>query len=150
MPDRKEKDRRYFERHKEEIYARTKKWTQANPEWVAAYQTSYRRHYNHRAAYLKRIYNITPEDYNRLLTEQHGVCAICIRPPKEGTFLKVDHDHQCCPGEKSCGKCIRGLLCSNCNAGLGFFKDSYINLNMAIDYLSGFDLESQVYADRYR
>lgn len=74
----------------------------------------HRKYYN-----LKRYYGLSPEDYELLLMEQDGKCAICSRimtPPY------VDHDHSCCPGVKSCGKCIRGLLCISCNAHLGWYE----------------------------
>jgi hypothetical protein len=135
-------DRRYFERHRTEIYARTKVWAEANPNKVIAYQKHYQAIGGHRASYLKRMYHLTVDGYNFLLEKQYGVCAVCYLPPAPGKFLKVDHDHSCCPGEKSCGKCIRGLLCSNCNSGLGMFKDNFTNLNMAIDYLSQYAIAS--------
>jgi hypothetical protein len=53
-----------------------------------------------------------------------------------GKAFAVDHDHSCCPGRKACGKCIRGLLCANCNQGLGKFKDDPKLLRNAIDYLA--------------
>lgn len=70
---------------------------------------------------LKRHYNITIEQYDELLASQNGVCAICGLPPLEGgRRLCVDHDHACCPdGEKTCGECIRGLLCLTCNQAIG-------------------------------
>ena len=73
---------------------------------------------------LKRRYNITVEQYDVLLESQGGACAICGRVPVEGERrLAVDHDHACCPdGEKTCGKCIRGLLCVSCNSGVGMLS----------------------------
>lgn len=70
--------------------------------------------------HLKYKYGITPQDYDRMFLEQEGRCAICRKPPFElktkGTKrLHIDHDHRCCPGDVSCGKCIRGLLCFGCN-----------------------------------
>lgn len=65
-------------------------------------------------ASLKYSYCITPEEYEQMLTAQGGGCAICGRRPKNRR-LSVDHDHSCCPGTRSCGKCIRGLLCVQCN-----------------------------------
>ena len=38
--------------------------------------------------------------------------------------LVVDHDHGCCPGVVSCGSCVRGLLCGDCNAAAGMLRDN--------------------------
>ncbi len=85
-------------------------------------------------------FGLTPEDYEDMLTEQGGVCAICKKPETHTykgrvTELVVDHDRGCCPGKKSCGACIRGLLCHNCNAALGMFRDSLDSLTAAYMYL---------------
>lgn len=61
---------------------------------------------------------MTLEEYNAKLEAQGGVCALCKSPPKVMP-LHVDHDHSCCPGKKTCGNCIRGLVCWNCNVFLG-------------------------------
>lgn len=53
--------------------------------------------------------------------------------------MHIDHDHSCCPGKGSCGKCVRGILCRNCNVGLGFLKDSIPRLEDAISYLSSYE-----------
>lgn len=81
-------------------------------------------------------YNITQEQYDEMMERQGGTCAICDQPCPSGKRLHVDHDHSCCPGIKSCGKCVRGLLCTNCNNGLGRFKDDVALLGKAITYLS--------------
>ena len=81
----------------------------------------------------KKKYRITLEQYNKKLSEQNGVCAIC-----KGTWcrvLVVDHDHDCCAGEITCGKCLRSLLCGSCNAGLGWFKNDVEIMKNAIEYL---------------
>ena len=81
-------------------------------------------------------HNLTKANYEQLLDSQDNRCAIChteIRTVK--IHMSVDHDHNCCPGQRSCGKCIRGLLCRSCNAGLGFFKDNVGILLGAIRYL---------------
>jgi hypothetical protein len=74
-----------------------------------------------RAAILKHRYKITPEEYDRMLESQGNGCALCGRL-EEDVKLSVDHDHSCCPGRNSCGKCVRGLLCMRCNAMLGVLE----------------------------
>lgn len=69
-----------------------------------------------REARLQRLYGIGEEDYEALLSEQGGVCAICSRPPGK-IRLAVDHHHK--------SGILRGLLCSWCNYHvLGGGKDS--------------------------
>jgi len=84
---------------------------------------------------LVRRYNITYEQYFSILDKQGGVCAVCGKAEFTQRQLCVDHDHTCCPGPVSCGKCIRGLLCSKCNRGLGLLKDSCELLEKALTYL---------------
>ena len=84
---------------------------------------------------LVRRYNITYKIYFSILNKQGGVCAVCGKTELTQRQLCVDHDHSCCPGETSCGKCIRGLLCSKCNRGLGLLRDSCEILEKALSYL---------------
>lgn len=88
-----------------------------------------------KSAGLKHKFNITMERYDKMLDAQGGVCAICGKADVSGRALSVDHDHSCCPGKKSCGECVRSLLCGNCNMGLGKFQDDPELLRAAIDYL---------------
>lgn len=80
------------------------------------------------------------------LNDQDGMCAICaknIRDLAEGERAPhLDHDHTCCPGAvgRSCGECLRGMLCQSCNVGLGHFKESVENLEAAIAYLKFWDI----------
>ena len=81
----------------------------------------------------KKKYKIDLATYNKVLEEQGGVCAIC-----KGTWVRVlvvDHDHDCCPGEITCGNCLRALLCGSCNAGLGWFKNDVAIMQSAIEYM---------------
>ena len=80
-----------------------------------------------RKYWLKSNYGIGIEEYNIMLTEQQGACAVCGDSPKENRSLAVDHCH-------STGK-IRGLLCFRCNATLGKFNDDISLFQRAIDYL---------------
>jgi len=74
----------------------------------------------------RREYGLTEEQYNYMVSSQNNMCAICNNPSHK--TLHIDHDHVT-------GK-VRGLLCSNCNTGIGFFKDDISLLNNAIDYLA--------------
>ena len=81
-------------------------------------------------------YNLSLDDYHELLKSQDYSCKICnLKDTSFRKRLSVDHDHNCCPGEGSCGKCIRGLLCHHCNSGLGNAKDSVDILQKMINYL---------------
>lgn len=84
-----------------------------------------------------KLYGITLEQFDSLLTMQDQKCAICDRKFwKECSGPNIDHDHGCCNKQRgSCGKCIRGLLCSNCNVGLGAFQDNQDLLVKGADYL---------------
>jgi len=62
-----------------------------------------------------------------------GSCDSCGGVPEKD--LHIDHDHNCCAGAKSCGACVRGVLCSRCNIGLGCFSDSPDKLSAAMRYL---------------
>lgn len=81
-----------------------------------------------RERYLQKTYGVSAEWVGARL------CGICDSPSGERNH-HVDHDHECCLGEKSCGKCVRGVLCYPCNAGLGYFQDSTVLLQRAINYL---------------
>ena len=86
---------------------------------------------------LRRM-GLTLNDYNALLEKQGGVCAICKGISTNEVNLSVDHDHSCCPYKaRSCGLCVRALLCRKCNTGLGAFNDSIELLKLAISYLEG-------------
>lgn len=76
-------------------------------------------------------YNITPEALVLLTSRYDGMCWICQENP--GT--DVDHDHSCCPSGVSCGKCIRGMLCRDCNVAIGHMRDDVDRLSRAINYL---------------
>lgn len=78
-------------------------------------------------------YGITAEQYSAMLSNQDGSCAGCSR--KVQYNLYIDHDHACCQGNQSCGRCVRGLLCFECNSALGLLKDNLSTLGSLCDYL---------------
>lgn len=74
---------------------------------------------------LRVRYGITLEQYYQMLAEQGGGCAICgSADDGRGKALHVDHDHACCAGRTSCGRCVRALLCSKCNTGVGWLESN--------------------------
>ncbi len=80
----------------------------------------------------KRLHrhSITQPEFDSMLAAQGGACKICGQALESSgrTGLHIDHDHKT---DK-----IRGLLCSSCNVGLGFFRDDPERLIAAINYLS--------------
>jgi len=107
---------------KECTKARSRKWNSDNPD-------------TKKNTALVGRFNMTLAEYRAMLNDQGGVCAICKSPPGRKA-LAVDHDWSCCPGKTSCGDCVRGLLCENCNTALGKFKDDIGILYDAALYLS--------------
>lgn len=78
-------------------------------------------------------FGLTPEQYDAMLEEQGSVCAIC-KSTTPNKNLAVDHDHRCCGvRSRSCGRCVRGLLCLQCNTQLGWFER---NKEAVLDYES--------------
>lgn len=76
----------------------------------------------HRSYYLKHKFGMTVEQWRLMRDRQGSACYLC-GDPLDSAHIHVDHSHACCPGDKSCGKCIRGLACRWCNQGLGQFRD---------------------------
>ena len=116
-------------------------WNKNNKEqYNENWRSYYKKNAQERRRYVKgkdlqKRYHITLDDYDRLLKDQKGVCAICGREERnkmssDGMIrsLAVDHNHL--TGE------IRGLLCSSCNRGLGKFGDDPYRLQSAINYLN--------------
>lgn len=69
--------------------------------------------YNRAAYNRKSRYGVTEEQYQAMLTAQGNACAVCKVSFEEDRPC-IDHDHNCCKGSKSCGKCVREILCPSC------------------------------------
>lgn len=84
------------------------------------------------------VKGLTLDQLAALYVAQRSTCAACdyLEPPnaKRSTRLHIDHDHGCCPGERACGQCVRGLLCQPCNQALGQAGDSPERLRALADY----------------
>lgn len=97
---------------------------EAKRKWTPRKQSSYK---------LKVNYGLTLDEYNSMLEDQDGVCAICntVETAKSNAGyiknLAVDHCHKT-------GK-VRGLLCQDCNIGIGKLKDDINLLKKAEEYL---------------
>lgn len=74
-------------------------------------------------ARLRRLYKLTLEQFDEMILNQGGMCAICSKSCK----LVVDHDHE--------SKKVRGLLCPTCNQGIGLLRDSSAVAQLAANYL---------------
>lgn len=74
-----------------------------------------------RAKRIQEKYGLSVDDYQKFMDAQGGQCAVCkcdLEVPV------VDHDHDCCPGDQTCGNCVRGLLCIVCNVRLGVLENT--------------------------
>ena len=76
-------------------------------------------------------HGISVDRWEEFLAMFNGMCWSCQAKPAK----VVDHDHTCCPGPHSCGKCVRGLLCGSCNTGIGMLGDNENGLLRALEYL---------------
>jgi predicted nucleic acid-binding Zn ribbon protein len=84
-------------------------------------------------------YNLTLEDYDELFEKQDGKCAICQSPETmvlhgKVKRLAIDHCHMT--------GFVRGILCSACNTGLGYFNDNWVLVDNALEYLIAGDAKS--------
>jgi hypothetical protein len=74
-------------------------------------------------------YGISPEQYAEAVA---AGCEICGTTEAK---LHVDHDHSCCPGNYTCGKCVRGFLCGSCNRAVGLLNENAETILAAADYV---------------
>ena len=104
------------------LVAKNKKWRENNPDKVKDYMAS-------RIWYKRKInYGLTKEKFFEMIKNQDSKCAICKAGIDERCH--VDHNHD--TGQ------VRGLLCNNCNAGIGMLQDNPNILDAAAKYLRKF------------
>lgn len=124
MKNRKDKDRRYYQKHKAEILLKQKQ-QRSTEEYRASHRAAERKYrLEHRdtinarlrETHYKKKYGITLEEKRQMYLEQDGNCLGCGKEMLTSRDCQVDHDH-------ATGK-IRGLLHRNCNLILGMIYDN--------------------------
>ena len=119
-------------------------WAKNNPDRIRELKSRYNATLSGQAAnaeqarkYRFRKYGVDEAWFDATLAAQGGGCAICHAGEpggRHGTW-NIDHDRSCCEAVPCCGQCVRGILCQNCNQGLGMFGDDPERLQWAIVYL---------------
>lgn len=147
-----EKDRerfkKYYQEHKEAMKAKSRKYDKDNSEKVKARQKAYREKHKEEKRLYQQIRHSKPEekrrwreagwkhqgiggitftDYEFLVEKQENRCACCKQTSER--VLVPDHDHET--------GCIRGLLCRQCNLGIGCLGDTLEGVTLAYEYLGG-------------
>lgn len=121
----------YYQRNKARIQQKNREWYQRNRQSVIERTAQWQKTNRSRASEIWRKsklrlkYGITQEDFDAILVNQDGKCAICHQDFKSSPH--VDHCH-------TSGK-VRGLLCKQCNLLIGYAKDDPAILGSAINYL---------------
>ena len=116
----------WAKKNKDKVNAKERKYRQKHPEKILKW---YR-------ARVCREYGLTTEDFDNKYNEQHGCCPICGRHSLE-LQRKLDIDHNHVTNQN------RGLLCSRCNIGNGYFKVDERGIELlqkAIEYIKKYDL----------
>ena len=118
----------YYQRNKEKIKDRQRKYyavhrneilNKHRQQWER--KTPAEKKLSMRIRSVKSQYNLSHEEHVKLLEKLNYVCPISGQPIN--LYSHIDHDHNCCPGAKSCGKCIRGILVGKINSALGMFSN---------------------------
>ena len=84
----------------------------------------------------KSEYKLGEGEYQRMLDDQGYICAICDKLLLDDKNTHIDHDHKT-------GR-VRAILCTNCNIGLGMFKDDPAVLKRAVGYVHTYELGGEL------
>lgn len=127
--EQKEKRRQYNQTHKEERREYQRQWQRLNREKMRGYAKKY--YHSHkektREYQIQHRYGISGDDFLAIWDNQGGRCAICRKSFAKQFDVCIDHCHKT-------GK-VRGLLCRNCNIGLGHFGEEPEVFNRIVKYL---------------
>lgn len=121
----------YYVKNREKILAKQRTKNREYADRVGVHSsTMWRRTHPEKSAIIERRarlkkYSLTLEEYENLLVAQEYKCAICCSTKT----LVIDHDHS--TGE------VRGLLCQNCNRGMGLLGDTKESITKVLRYLTG-------------
>ena len=131
-PDKvREYARRSYHKDIEKGRAKASKWARNNREKVLETGRRSREKLREKRKITMRLrqYGLTDEAYRAMLQSQGNCCAICQKPfgPQKASLPHVDHDHNT--------GVVRGVLCGQCNVGLGALGDSLNRLLVVVDYL---------------
>ena len=129
---------KYYKKNKEKLGIKRRAYYQKNKKKFKSWRRGYylkNKEVNikvYRNNYLKRTFNMSLGDYDKLLKNQNGLCAICGQPETQKIknkikSLAIDHNEET--------GVIRSLLCMSCNIGLGMFRENIDILKNAINYL---------------
>jgi len=94
-----------------------------------------------RALRLRKWFDLSVEDFDKIMEYQGGVCFICKRPPKDGRRLAVDHCHKT--------GLVRGLLCAFCNRAIALFRDDLARFQNTVEYFQVVPVTVALGAPRY-
>jgi len=133
-----ERNKKWRSENTEKVAAYQKQWRDKNANAIKEYSSAYSKEYGVREYVQERKryrglqqYGLTPEGFNDMWTSQRGKCAICevemLPRGRKKQSACIDHNHQ--TGD------VRGLLCRECNFGIGALKDDPTVLEAAIEYL---------------
>jgi hypothetical protein len=123
-----EYSKKHYQKNKEKLKEKHRKYREDNiDKFNQYYQNNLAKFKEYRRRYKLKKYNLSLDQFNVLLNKQNHQCGICGGSLTDKN-CHVDHNHD--SGE------IRGLLCLNCNLGIGLLKDSPELLNKAAKYLT--------------
>jgi hypothetical protein len=127
----KEQQKKYgreYEQNKDKIKERKREYYERNKDKKKEYEKQNKK--RKKENYFLRKYNLTLEQYQQMLQDQHNKCCICgieFDDSRMRTRPCVDHCHKT--------KKVRSILCSNCNSAIGLLREDTFILKRTIKYL---------------